>query len=302
MAAEAVIDTLSGEGYCIVATDYYPASYNPISKRCSAFYQMPLASDASYGDALLQVAQEHACEAILPLTDPEVDVLSARRAMFDEAGIQLWSAPSSVVATARNKRAWGERFKGAQHFRVIPTFLTYNELVANTSGRYVAKRVNGRSSEGILFSETSSVVLRDEEGCIFQPFIEGEICTVDFAVHPNTAEVVCVPRVELLRTKNGAGTVVRIERGETFRAAIEELVASLGLCGVMNCEFIRDAQGQLWLMDINPRFSAGVAFSRLAGYDMVRACIECFTKPSLTSCKEIKEGQIFVKRYVEFVG
>ncbi len=300
MSSEAVIQTLHNEGHNVIATDYYPASYNPISNVCIAFSQMPLAYDTLYCEKLLLFAQANKCEAIIPLTDPEVDALSVNQKLFENAGIKLWLAPSHIIQNVRDKSVWHKLLANVQHFHIIPTYHSYQELTENYTGKFVAKRVKGRSSEGIYFSNTSENKRINENGYIFQPFIEGEICTVDFVVHPQSKEVICVPRIELSRTINGAGTVVRIAPINLFQAAIVELVETLKISGAMNCEFISDAHGQLWLMDINPRFSAGVAFSTLAGYNIIKACIECFTKPSLTPCTKIEPNIILVKRYVEF--
>ena len=64
-------------------------------------------------------------------------------------------------------------------------------------------------------------------------------------------------------------------------------------------EFIK-SDNKYFLIDINPRFSAGVAFSLLAGYDMVNNHLNCF------SGKDIMPGVAFkttimVKKYVEHI-
>lgn len=54
------------------------------------------------------------------------------------------------------------------------------------------------------------------------------------------------------------------------------------------------------LMDINPRFSAGVSFSMLAGYNMVNNHLRCFNNKHIDSEKEILE-KIYTRSYQEFV-
>jgi carbamoyl-phosphate synthase large subunit len=62
-------------------------------------------------------------------------------------------------------------------------------------------------------------------------------------------------------------------------------------------EFIYDGS-DFYLIDINPRFSAGVAFSSMVGYDMVLAHLNCFVGKQILPPVEYKE-QIVAKRYVE---
>lgn len=62
-------------------------------------------------------------------------------------------------------------------------------------------------------------------------------------------------------------------------------------------EFIQ-SKGKYYLIDINPRFSAGVAFSRMVGYNMVLNHLNCFI------AQDIQDGilyqeQIITKRYWE---
>lgn len=80
-----------------------------------------------------------------------------------------------------------------------------------------------------------------------------------------------------------------------------EMCGGLGLTGVMNCEFIR-TDDALYLMDINPRFSAGVSFSKMAGYDFVMADAACYQADDLAPLSSVKAGAVFVKRFCDFSG
>lgn len=70
-----------------------------------------------------------------------------------------------------------------------------------------------------------------------------------------------IPREELLRTKNGAGTTVRIVPDSDLMQMASYIGKKLNVRGCINMEFIRSKDSTYYLIDINPRFSAGVAFS-----------------------------------------
>ncbi len=302
MSAECTVSSLKALGVGVVATDIYPKAYHPITKECRAFVQVPqlrLGAE-SYIAALLEAAHREGCEAVIPLTDPEIDVLSPYRARLWEGGISLYLASDDVIRLARTKPLWTQTLRGCRAFKLIPSYHSFEALRAVYYGRFVAKKENGRSSEGIVFADTETFACGKElEGYIYQPFIEGDIVTVDFACHPKSDSLVLIPRRECLRTKNGAGTVVEILDPAAFRAAVEELVKCMHLTGVMNCEFISAADG-LYLMDINPRFSAGISFSKMAGYDFIAADVACYTKPDIPPLGNIRIGDIFVKRFTDF--
>lgn len=303
MSAECVVDSLNNLGVGVIATDIYPKEYHPVARKCKDFVQVPkvFPNVDSYCQSILTAAINNKCEAIIPLTDPEVDVLSDQRHLFSAAGIKVWLASDHAIKGARAKDFWSVRLSNSRSFKMIPTFDKFLSLCQNYAGEFVAKRVNGRSSEGILFSDTANFKgdIRYEKGYLFQPLLTGEIITVDFVRHPLSGQVVLLPRVELMRTKNGAGTVVRILNPDDYKSPIEELVGSLELTGVMNCEFIQNNDG-LFLMDINPRFSAGVSFSKMAGYDFVKSNIDCYTSDCLDNLVNQNEGHIFVKRFCDF--
>lgn len=304
MSAECVIASLRAAGHEVVGTDCHPAAYNPIAASCSAFLRMPRAPDDPDGfcASLCACAVAQRVVAVVPLTDPEIDVLSPRRARFEENGISLWIANDLAVRKARDKRLWSAALAGSRNFRTIPTYGSLAELKSNRPGEFVAKRANGRSSEGIVFAhtETCGPLAACREGYIFQPRVAGDVVTVDFARHPKSHAVVAVARKELLRTKNGAGTVVEILSDDRYRQAVDELASDLDLTGAMNAEFIEDEGGVLHLMDINPRFSAGVSFSMMAGYDFAGADVDCFCADDIQPSPEIPGGSVFVKRFCDF--
>ena len=305
MSAECVIASLKKAGYGVVATDIYDECFHPVARECLAFEKVVKAvpDSVAYCEVIRDVAVRHGCKAVIPLTDPEVDVLSPSRKILEEKGVALWLGAPASIALARDCDAWSQKLGKCKTFKTIPTFQTYNELLAAHRGEFVAKRVNGRSSEGILFSNTETFTLSApyETGYVFQPFIDGDIITVDFARHPKSQQLVAVPRQEMMRTKNGAGTVVKILDPKLVRPAVAEMCEGLGLTGVMNCEFIRKG-GQLYLMDINPRFSAGVSFSKLAGYDFVAADVACYVESEVASGPRLSIGAVFVKRFCDYTG
>lgn len=305
MSAECVISSLKAAGYGVVATDIYDECFHPVARECLAFEKVIKAvpDPVAYCEVIRDVAVRHGCKAVIPLTDPEVDALSPNRKILEEKGVALWLGTQEAIALARDCDAWSQKLCASKTFKTIPTFRTYNELQSTHRGKFVAKRVNGRSSEGILFSNTETFTLSApyETGYVFQPFIDGDIVTVDFARHPKSRQLVVVPRQELMRTKNGAGTVVKILDPELVRSAVSEMCEGLDLTGVMNCEFIREGN-ELYLMDINPRFSAGVSFSKMAGYDFVVANCACYCQDDMKQGSTIKVGEVYVKRFADYAG
>ena len=77
--------------------------------------------------------------------------------------------------------------------------------------------------------------------------------------------------------------------------------------GCVNFEFVEEIEpaekhgpGKWRFLECNPRFSGGLAFSAVAGYDMVRNHINCFKGIGLEPEGEIR-NQYVARRYTEVV-
>jgi len=304
MSAECVIRSLKSQKFEVYGADIYPQKWHPIAKFCHNFFQVPKASDSSFLEVLLTIIKQNDINYVLPLTDPEVDILSSHRYCIEEMNAKLLLASDSTVTRCRDKAFFSELFSESSSFFCIPSFVNPLECLENFSNtkQFVAKRRRGRSSEGIAFICKEQMLNSNfSMDYVFQPFIEGEIFTVDFARDGEGNIKVC-PRKELLRTKNGAGTVVEIVDATVFMTSIKEIAEKLDILGCMNVEFIQDKFSNLFLMDINPRFSAGIGFSYLAGFDFVKFHIESFFQHgfSLQNSKDDSVGKVFVKRFCDF--
>lgn len=303
MSAECVISGLCRLGYQVVGTDIYPVEYHPVSRQCVSFYQVPRADSDGFVESISQISESEGAQYVLPLTDPEIDSLTRCRQYLASKGVELLLAPSPVVESCRRKDVMADRLNGCASFSVIPTFSSLEEAVSHGNAcRYVAKKVDGRSSEGIVFGSMKELAAYDLSGYIIQPFISGEIITIDVVSDGKGGVAIC-PRQELLRTKNGAGTVVKSLPVSDYQTMVNEIVSALRIVGGVNMEFIRSADGTCYLMDINPRFSAGIGFSMLMGFDAVAMHLGAF---GLSKCGtqpwSAKPGQIFVKRFADYIG
>ncbi len=173
----------------------------------------------------------------------------------------------------------------------------------------VAKPFDGRSSQGLrmLESEADLEFLlhtcseRQKQQYLVQPKISGYIITVDVVRNPETNQIFCLPRRELLRTLNGAGTSVCVFRNEFLEQQCRNIAEAVDIRGCVNMEFIEADQekNEYYFLECNPRFAGGVAFSGAAGYDMAEAHIRCFTGEKLDEMSVTGE-QYIARRYTEY--
>lgn len=169
----------------------------------------------------------------------------------------------------------------------------------------VCKPYNGRSSQGLKMVGSR----REMEGFlgetdpadyIVQPMIKGNVVTVDVVRSPEQGTCAAICRRELLRTPNGAGTSVLVFRNRQLEERCRTIAGLLGIRGCVNMEFIEDRDGVYHMLECNPRFSGGVEFSCLAGYDCVTNHLRCFEGKEIEQDGSVT-GMYIARKYEEYI-
>ena len=296
-SADCVVSSLKRSGCRVVGCDIYPPEWHPVSMDLEKVYKVPLALDSDYPSVILDICIKESVNHIFPLTDLEIDVLRNYRDLFESNSINLCIQSEACLDIARDKYRQFCYFNEDPVVNV-PHGVLAEEVTTDMQLPLIAKPVNGRSSEGLLrlASQDELDRMSGRSGYLIQETIPGNVFTVDY-VRDAQGNDFAVPREELLRTKNGAGTTVRLVPDPRIQKLASHIGERLGVVGCINMEFIYDGN-DYYLIDINPRFSAGVAFSNMAGYDMVQSHLNCFIGKNCLPPVDFDE-QIVAKRYIE---
>ena len=290
-SAPAVIRELKEAGFRVVGTDINPKEFIAMSAEADVFVNLPRCdAGQKYVDALAELIRREKVDAVIPLTDAELDVLNEVREQLEPAA--LWASPAEAVRVSRDKvksRAAAER-AGA---KVIPTALLEDAmgtdspeqaLLKNPGLPLILKLRDGRSSQGLYRVRTEDEftrALKEIRGTgrgkdyLVQPLIEGRIVTVDVVRFPD-GTCTAAPREEYVRTWNGAGLSVHVFRDRTLEETCRAVAEELGILGCVNFEFIHAEDGSYYFMECNPRFSGGTGFSIAAGDHVVRKHLAAF--------------------------
>lgn len=305
MSAEAVIRAIAGQPNAVaIGCNMYPREWTAASRLVEHFHQVPSAENAeAYISRLLEICANEKISHIVPLTDPEVDALSENRQRFDEIGATLCISPQPAIRMARDKLTLYRRF--ADHPRIHPIPTADLQDVEHPGFPYplLAKPRQGRSSEGQVSIPNASALQfwrarLAKQDYIVQPRYTGDVFVVDVVRQPDDGKSVAMTRRELLRTPNGAGMTVQMQPGHACDALALETAEILGMHGCVNMEFLV-VDGSALLMDVNPRFSAGVAFSMRAGYGMVSNHLRCFDGGQIAPCQPPPD-KVYARGLVEY--
>lgn len=297
-SADCVVNALKLNGYRVIGCDIYPSVWHAVSKDCDKVYQAPFATkEKDYIDFLLEVSAKECVDYIIPLTDLEIDVINRNRLAFNKSHVSVLIQSEDCLKIARNKLAMYELFKESKIVN-LPYSVSSEKLDMSFSLPAIAKPIDGRSSEGLMritsIEQLSNI--SQLSNYIVQEYIQGSVFTVDY-VRDKQGNDFAIPREELLRTKNGAGTTVRVVNDNRLCSIASYVGHKLDIVGCVNMEFIVN-EDNYYLIDINPRFSAGVAFSNFVGFDMVTNHMNAFLGKTI-SPKVVFKEQIITKRYKE---
>ncbi len=313
-SAAAVIDRCKKEGFRVLGCDIYPARWIVASGEVEQFFQAPLATDRrAFCDFLEKVCKEEKVDFVIPLTDVEVDALQEWRQRAENLGVVLCMSGHETIKVCRNKERLAHFLEPLNLCRTIPGRNLAQVMEQEEDTGYelldyplILKPSGGRSSQGLKEVKNAKgmrhVIQELEETApdyLVQPRIPGIVVTVDVVRNPAAEQTWCLPRREFLRTKGGAGTSVCVFRNPALEEQCAAVARALGICGCVNFEFVEKEEGEWYFLECNPRFSGGVAFSAMAGYDMVKNHLRCFTGEGLEPMGEIRE-QYLVKRYQEY--
>ena len=320
-SAVTVIESLKNMGHRVVGCDIYPAEWVANSRIVDVFYKAPYATDRPAYEAFVKkVCENEDVAFVMPLTDVEIDLFRKWETAAEDTGAVICMSERKMLDIIRNKKVLEDYLAPMGICETIPGELL-SDVIAKCERNYsaleyplVIKPVDGRSSQGLRMANSAKEMELVVELCgddlshyIVQPKISGPIITVDVVRNPETEECVCIPRRELLRTPNGAGTSVRVFRHLQLEKQCCDIAKALNIRGCVNFEFVEEETpendkmpGRWRFLECNPRFAGGLGFSHVAGYDMVKNHLNCFAGNGLDPEGEIRE--LFIaRRYEEYV-
>ncbi|MEY8675296.1 ATP-grasp domain-containing protein [Thomasclavelia cocleata] len=307
-SADIVIKDLKRHGYKVIGTDINQKELIVDAYNVDKFYRSPYASNENeYLRFLKEIITREKINYVIPLTDFEIDVINKHREKIENNDCIVCISDIDSINICRNKMKTYQKLKDNDISTCIPTFLlSLIDDFREFKYPLVLKPYDGRSSQGLIYAETYKDLVEkiekiDISKYICQPKINGIVVTVDVIRDPHTNQTVSISRKEMLRTLNGAGTSVYIFKDLRLDVLVDEITNVLGVKGCVNFEFIYNENDDCYyFIECNPRFSGGVEFSCIAGYDMVINHLNIFKNKKIDKLYEIK-NQYIARKYEEYV-
>ena len=240
------------------------------------------------------------------MIDYEIDFLSKNREWFKENNVTLCISPKESLEIIRNKKVLQDFVKeNCPLTNTIPTKLLKDIEILEWDFPVVCKPYSGRSSQGLKYiynqQEWDDFVKNvDKNSYIVEPFIDGPIVVVEVVRQPKPNKVVAVTRREIISTPHGCSITVVVYQDNELERATKILAEKLNVIGDVNFEYILAPDGKYYLVECNPRFSAGCEFACMAGYDCVENHIKCFQGKMIEDF-HFKHNMIISRKYEEYI-
>jgi carbamoyl-phosphate synthase large subunit len=291
--------SLLGKKYRVIAVDADAFSYGLY--QVDAHYIVPLAHDPEYLPAILRIVREEKVDAILPGTEPELNVFAANRELFEREKCLVVVNPPEVVKLCANK--WN--LYGWLESRGFSTPKTrrsaeWRDLVKEFNFPIIGKpAVNTGGSKGVAILKDDKDVRRyfagnrgHEDDFIFQEYLpaedqeytvgvliskEGDLID-SIVLHRHLKGISMGPRKMVdnrfcvLSTGYSQGFIVK---HPVIQKCCEELALKLGSRGPLNIQG-RFINGRFSVFEVHPRFSGTTSIRAEVGFNEVDTLLRNF--------------------------
>ena len=252
------------------------ADVNPLSPTvyvADRSYPVPMATDPTYVDALLDICRREHVGLLIPTIDDELTTLSEASPRFLEHGVRVAVSPAEATRACNDKYETC-RLLEARGIAVARTWLPATLPWPHPLPLFIKPRT-GRGGVGAFAVRTTRELgffLDYVPDPVLQPFLNGPEFTIDVLCDFDGLPLAIVPRE---RAVIRAGVV---DRGRTVG---DSSLMALGMAcarairavGAINIQ-CRVVEGVPTVFEINPRFSGGIPLTIAAGADFPRLLVQ----------------------------
>lgn len=228
--------------------------------------------------AILRIAEHEQVDALLSLHDYEAINLSGNASLFESFGCRF------IGPTVDTSQLTLDKLALAHHLESIDPSLsprTYHQLealraAAGDAPHWVVKDRWGSASSGLAFHDTDSVAAWAAElspdTWVAQPLEEGVEYNVDIFLDANGSVAgSCAKRKWAMRGGETDSATVLLDPPKQVLDAATRCASRLDVTGNIDIDVILGTDGTPVVIDVNPRFGGGYAFSAMAGYKAAEA-------------------------------
>jgi carbamoyl-phosphate synthase large subunit len=277
----------------IVSTDSNPLSAGFFLS--DLYYVIPEYKNEFFIDNLLRIIKEQNIKVLMPSSGFDIYEYSNNYDLIRDNGAIPIVSRKKVLEICRDK-LWSYQFLSKKFPFVFTT--EYPEKIDTFP--IIAKPRFGKGSNNIILIENRfelEYVIRKYKNMVFQEYLPGTEYTVDVLSDLSEKPIMAIPRIRI-DTKAGISVKGRIKRNSIIENQCKSIAETLGIRGPSCIQLKESKNGELKIIEINPRFGGGTIFTTLAGANFPAMLLELINN---NNNKLIipKVSEITVLRYFE---
>lgn len=229
-------------------------------------------------------------DILLPFVDPAIEICAQVKGTFAPV------SPISICTTFFSKiktQQWCDE-NDIPYPKAIPENFP---IIAKPDKGSASKGIEIlRNAEALSSFKQSNAI----EKFVIQKFINAREYTVDAYKSISHGNInYLIPR---LRIETQGGEAIKSQT--LSHSAIENLSRTIieksGLQGAITLQFLEDLEsGEIYFMEINPRFGGGVVTSYGAGIDIAQTVISDLNKEKIEENKQWEKGLLMIRKFQE---
>jgi len=252
-------------GSSVFAADMFP-NRSAACRLADDSFTVPSVADPSYVERLAELCKRKRIGLVVPTIDTELLVLSQNREAFREFGTELLVSDTSLVSLCRDKRRTGDLFERIG----ISTPEVYD--VSEIRFPCFTKFYDGSSSIGTAKLESEldlTAAMKGESRRIFMELVPPEYneFTIDIYYDRKSSLKALIPR-QRLEVRSGEVSKGITRRNWVYDYLLSRVGAITGAVGCLTLQlFAGPSEGDVYAIEINPRFGGGFPLTLAAGAD-----------------------------------
>lgn len=246
------------------------------------FFLTPIIYDDNYIRTVLDICIDNHINVITSLIDPEIEILSQNKPLFDDYGILVLAPSVKDAKVCLDKYAFYNLMKdhGIKTIKTYDSFLDFNidlEKDQISFPVFVKPRFGSASSgiERVNTLERLKSVLNVKTDLIIQEFMDAVDIDVDAYIDTISGELVSLFSKKKLETKIGGASKTISFFDSNLVNYIQSIVKIFDFKGPIDIDVFYK-NGEYYVSEINPRFGGAYIHALSCGVDFIELIIRNF--------------------------
>lgn len=290
----------------VIGTDcsvYAPALYETDN-----YYIVPRMTSPDYLDTILDICHKEKIDAILPLQEDELYLISSHNKLFTDSGMIPIVSPPETVELCRDKYAFYKHLK-QYNLPTLPSYNTISEFWKHYEAGEInfpvfIKPVRGCGSISVQKVDNiellSALCQYSSEDMLIQPFADGEEFGADIYVDIFSHKPVSIFVKKKLRMRAGETEKSISFKDNSLFELIKQAVYSLTLSGPVDMD-IFCVDDKYYISEINPRFGGGYPHAHSCGMNFPKLIAENIAGKEHTDAIGNYEEGICMLKYTDLM-